>query len=67
VGNFNSIAFQCLQKLLTTNNKFTYNYDGYTFNYLVDHGYSKSFLRLHFPFFSFSREISANEGKMKMK
>ncbi|XP_059438340.1 vesicle-associated membrane protein 721-like [Corylus avellana] len=39
-GNFNSIAFQCLQKLPTTNNKFTYNCDGHTFNYLVDNGYT---------------------------
>ncbi|KAM7258664.1 hypothetical protein ACFE04_014405 [Oxalis oulophora] len=39
-GNFNSIAFQCLQKLPTSNNKFTYNCDGHTFNYLVDNAYS---------------------------
>ncbi|XP_071725157.1 vesicle-associated membrane protein 722-like isoform X2 [Rutidosis leptorrhynchoides] len=39
-GNFNSIAFQCLQKLPTSNNKFTYNCDGHTFNYLVDNGYT---------------------------
>ncbi|CAN1282103.1 Putative vesicle-associated membrane protein 726 [Linum perenne] len=41
-GNFNSIAFQCLQKLPATNNKFTYNCDGHTFNYLVDNGYNES-------------------------
>ncbi|RYQ95309.1 hypothetical protein Ahy_B08g090463 [Arachis hypogaea] len=39
-GNFNSIAFHCLQKLPATNNKFTYNCDNHTFNYLVDNGYS---------------------------
>ncbi|KAF2304628.1 hypothetical protein P3X46_019985 [Hevea brasiliensis] len=39
-GNFNSIAFQCLQKLPGTNNKFTYNCDAHTFNYLVDNGYT---------------------------
>ncbi|CAN1221408.1 Putative vesicle-associated membrane protein 726 [Linum grandiflorum] len=39
-GNFNSIAFQCLQKLPASNNKFTYNCDGHTFNYLVDNGYT---------------------------
>ncbi|KAL4321042.1 hypothetical protein AHAS_Ahas14G0070900 [Arachis hypogaea] len=39
-GNFNSIAFQCLQKLPATNNKFTYNCDNHTFNYLVDNGYT---------------------------
>ncbi|THG17488.1 hypothetical protein TEA_006878 [Camellia sinensis var. sinensis] len=38
-GNFNSIALQCLQKLPTANNKFTYNCDGHTFNYLVDDGF----------------------------
>ncbi|KAH1048325.1 hypothetical protein J1N35_039109 [Gossypium stocksii] len=39
-GNFNSIALQCLQKLPSSNNKFTYNCDGHTFNYLVDSGYT---------------------------
>jgi len=39
-GNFNSIAFQCLQKLPSTNNKFTYNCDAHTFNYLIDNGYT---------------------------
>uniref|UniRef100_A0A2P2LS36 Longin domain-containing protein n=1 Tax=Rhizophora mucronata TaxID=61149 RepID=A0A2P2LS36_RHIMU len=39
-GNFMSIAAQCLQKLPATNNKFTYNCDGHTFNYLVDNGFS---------------------------
>ncbi|URE36962.1 Synaptobrevin [Musa troglodytarum] len=38
-GNFNSIAAQCLQKLPASNNKFTYNCDGHTFNYLVEDGY----------------------------
>ncbi|OIW10236.1 hypothetical protein TanjilG_27987 [Lupinus angustifolius] len=41
-GNFNSIAFQCLQKLPSTNNKFTYNCDAHTFNYLVDNGFNES-------------------------
>ncbi|KAH8492641.1 hypothetical protein H0E87_022017 [Populus deltoides] len=39
-GNFNSIAFQCLQKLPATNNKFTYNCDGHTFNYLAENGFT---------------------------
>ncbi|GAB4830364.1 hypothetical protein Ancab_020002 [Ancistrocladus abbreviatus] len=39
-GNFTSIAAQCLQKLPTSNNKFTYNCDGHTFNYLVENGYT---------------------------
>lgn len=40
-GNFTGIAAQCLQKLPATNNKFTYNCDGHTFNYLVEDGFSK--------------------------
>ncbi|KAL8214006.1 hypothetical protein R6Q57_003455 [Mikania cordata] len=36
-----SISAQCLQKLPATN-KFTYNCDGHTFNYLVEGGFSKS-------------------------
>ncbi|KAK9281333.1 hypothetical protein L1049_004232 [Liquidambar formosana] len=39
-GNFTGIAAQCLQKLPATNNKFTYNCDGHTFNYLVDNGFT---------------------------
>jgi len=41
-GNFTSIAAQCLQKLPSSNNKFTYNCDGRTFNYLVENGFSES-------------------------
>lgn len=40
-GNFQSVAGQCLQKLPTTSNRFTYNCDGHTFNYLVEQGYSE--------------------------
>ncbi|RYR14077.1 hypothetical protein Ahy_B04g070733 isoform I [Arachis hypogaea] len=40
-GNFNTIAFQCLQKLPSSNNKFTYNCDSHTFNFLVDNGFSR--------------------------
>ncbi|KAL3828357.1 hypothetical protein ACJIZ3_017159 [Penstemon smallii] len=39
-GNFNTIASQCLQKLPSSNNKFTYNCDGHTFNYLVENGFT---------------------------
>ncbi|KAM3382315.1 hypothetical protein P3S68_007889 [Capsicum galapagoense] len=39
-GNFTSIASQCLQKLPASNNKFTYNCDGHTFNYLVEQGFT---------------------------
>ncbi|KAK4366179.1 hypothetical protein RND71_014059 [Anisodus tanguticus] len=41
-GNFTSIASQCLQKLPASNNNFTYNCDGHTFNYLVQEGFSLS-------------------------
>ncbi|KAM7262473.1 hypothetical protein ACFE04_000156 [Oxalis oulophora] len=39
-GNFTTIAAQCLQKLPSSNNKFTYNCDAHTFNYLVDNGFT---------------------------
>ncbi|GER41668.1 vesicle-associated membrane protein 726 [Striga asiatica] len=39
-GNFTSVASQCLQKLPSSNNKFTYNCDGHTFNYLVHNGFT---------------------------
>ncbi|KAL9232782.1 hypothetical protein vseg_007851 [Gypsophila vaccaria] len=39
-GNFTSVAVQCLQKLPSSSNKFTYNCDGHTFNYLVENGYT---------------------------
>ncbi|XP_010413966.1 PREDICTED: putative vesicle-associated membrane protein 726 [Camelina sativa] len=39
-GNFTSVAAQCLQKLPSSNNKFTYNCDGHTFNYLVVNGFT---------------------------
>ncbi|XP_019166108.1 PREDICTED: putative vesicle-associated membrane protein 726 [Ipomoea nil] len=39
-GNFTDVAAQCLHKLPSTNNKFTYNCDGYTFNYLIDKGFT---------------------------
>ncbi|EHA8586861.1 Synaptobrevin 1 [Cocos nucifera] len=41
-GNFTSIASQCLQKLPSSNNKFTYNCDSHTFNYLVEDGFIES-------------------------
>ncbi|XP_076892460.1 putative vesicle-associated membrane protein 726 [Bidens hawaiensis] len=39
-GNFHTIAAQCLQKLPTTTNRFTYNCDGHTFNFLREQGYT---------------------------
>ncbi|KAL1567529.1 vesicle-associated membrane protein 721-like protein [Salvia divinorum] len=41
-GNFNSIAYQCLQKLPSSNNKFTYNCDDHTFNYLIHNGFKET-------------------------
>ncbi|PWZ04234.1 Vesicle-associated membrane protein 725 [Zea mays] len=38
--NFTTIASQCLMKLPASNNKFTYNCDGHTFNYLVKDGFT---------------------------
>lgn len=54
-GNFTSIASQCLQKLPATNNKFTYNCDGHTFNYLVEDGFSQSSSYTLFFLICFSR------------
>ncbi|CAH2078459.1 unnamed protein product [Thlaspi arvense] len=39
-GNFTSIAAQCLQKLPSSNDKFTYDCDGHTFSYLVENGFT---------------------------
>ncbi|KAF8392602.1 hypothetical protein HHK36_022948 [Tetracentron sinense] len=39
-GNFPAIASQCLQKLPSSNNKFTYNCDHHIFNFLVEDGYA---------------------------
>ncbi|KAB1214003.1 hypothetical protein CJ030_MR5G017266 [Morella rubra] len=39
-GNFPAIAAQCLQKLPSSNNKFTYSCDHHTFNFLVEDGYA---------------------------
>ncbi|KAL9675881.1 hypothetical protein QQ045_004089 [Rhodiola kirilowii] len=35
-GTFTDIASECLQKLRTTHTKFTYNWDGLTFNFHVE-------------------------------
>ena len=62
-GNFNSIAFQCLQKLPSANNKFTYNCDGHTFNYLVDNGYSTFCFRFLLVYCLFREKILDWGGK----
>ncbi|XP_057761036.1 uncharacterized protein LOC130981457 [Arachis stenosperma] len=36
---FSSPSFQCLQNFPSSNNKFTYNCDNHTFNFLVDYGF----------------------------
>ncbi|KAG7974542.1 hypothetical protein I3843_06G052900 [Carya illinoinensis] len=41
-GKFSSIASQCLQKLPASNNRFTYNCNNRTFNYLIDNSFSIS-------------------------
>lgn len=38
-GNFSTIAVQCLQKLPSNSNKYTYSCDGHTFNFLIDSGF----------------------------
>jgi len=38
-GNFSTIAVQCLQKLPSSGNKYTYTCDGHTFNFLIDSGF----------------------------
>ncbi|CAM8928111.1 unnamed protein product [Rhodiola kirilowii] len=35
-GTFTGVASECLKKLPTTHTKFTYNWDGLTFNFLVE-------------------------------
>ncbi|KAK2991990.1 hypothetical protein RJ640_014851 [Escallonia rubra] len=39
-GNLPAIAEQCLQRLPSGNNRFTYEYDQHSFNFLVDDGYA---------------------------
>ncbi|KAL8104773.1 hypothetical protein AgCh_028814 [Apium graveolens] len=41
-GNFTTVAQQCLQKLPSTNNRYTYTCDGHTFNYILHDGYFES-------------------------
>ncbi|KAE9611808.1 putative Longin-like domain-containing protein [Lupinus albus] len=38
-GNFSTIAVQCLQKLPSNSNKYTYSCDGHTFNFVIDNGF----------------------------
>ena len=58
-GNFTSVAAQCLQKLPSSNNKFTYNCDGHTFNYLVENGFSESLSSLN-PYYTTFVDIDAS-------
>ncbi|CAN6468362.1 unnamed protein product [Victoria cruziana] len=39
-GNFPAIASQCLQKIPSSNSKFTFNCDRHTFNFIVEDGYA---------------------------
>lgn len=65
-GNFPAIATQCLQKLPSSNNKFTYNCDHHTFNFLVEDGYGKfvTFLPDLFVFAAFYRETNMGFGSI---
>ncbi|CAL5192029.1 unnamed protein product [Lathyrus oleraceus] len=53
-GNFPEIALQCLQRLPSTNTKFTYNTDGHTFNYLAHDGFTYCVVAVE----SFDRHIA---------
>ncbi|KAI8566071.1 hypothetical protein RHMOL_Rhmol02G0011100 [Rhododendron molle] len=39
-GNFPAVATQCLQRLPSANNKFSYNFERHAFNFLVKDGYA---------------------------
>eukprot|EP00884_Botryococcus_braunii_P011174 jgi/Botrbrau1/20057/Bobra.200_1s0062.2 len=39
-GNFRAVAIQCLERCPSDNTKFTYTADKYTFNFLVDGGFT---------------------------
>lgn len=52
-GNFSTIAVQCLQKLSSNSDKFTYSCDGHTFNFLVDSGFGMGFCFLVVGIFCF--------------
>ncbi|KAF3792884.1 Vesicle-associated membrane protein 724 [Nymphaea thermarum] len=39
-GNFPAIASQCLQKIPSSNSKFTFNCDHHIFNFIVEDGYA---------------------------
>lgn len=41
-GTFTGIANECLQKLPSSHTKFTYNWDGLTFNFHVVDSFSES-------------------------
>ncbi|MQL80698.1 hypothetical protein Taro_013171 [Colocasia esculenta] len=49
-GNFSTIAVQCLQRLSSNSNKFTYSCDGHTFNFLVDKGFADEASGRSIPF-----------------
>lgn len=41
LGNYRTVAIECLQNSHITDDKFTVTADAYTFNYLVQGGYSE--------------------------
>ena len=69
-GNFPAIAAQCLQKLPSSNSKFTYSCDHHTFNFLVEDGYGifrllRSLL-FHLYFRQFLRFFKASLIKLSL-
>lgn len=46
-GNFSTIAVQCLQKLPSSGNKYTYTCDGHTFNFLIDNDFGNGGWAVH--------------------
>ena len=39
-GNFRSVAIQCLDRVPTGNNKFTFTANQHSFNFLIENGYT---------------------------
>ena len=39
-GNFRSVAIQCLDRVPSGNNKFTFTAKGHSFNFLIEGGYT---------------------------
>lgn len=68
-GNFPAIAAQCLQRLPSSNNKFTYNCDHHTFNFLVEDGYGNFIviLSISSALLFFFKELNWIEVELQLK